>query len=95
MLINVLIFIVIFIAAFIGGYLLLHRNKPFLTFNPSEDTAVANIAVFGGSTLLLIALLGLIALVWQNAIFIIVVLLVATITVTVIQFLLFNRLNIK
>ena len=95
MLINILVIIVIGIAGFIGGYLVSHRNKEFLTLNPVTDPVVHSVAVWGGTTLLLIALIGIGALIWHNAIFIIVVLLMATVVVTAIQFILFNHLKIK
>ncbi|MCY9807289.1 hypothetical protein OXT66_07050 [Lentilactobacillus senioris] len=95
MLVNILIIIIIGITAFLGGYLISHRNKPFLSLDPTTDSVVQNIAIWGGSSLLITALLGVIALFLQNSIFIIIVLLIATIAATAIQFILFNHLKIK
>ncbi|MGF7436689.1 hypothetical protein [Lentilactobacillus senioris] len=95
MLINLLVLIVVFITAFLGGYLVSHRNKTFLSLDPTTDSVVHNVANWGGISLLFIALLGVISLFLQNSIFIIIVLLIATVVATTIQFILFNHLKIK
>lgn len=95
MLVNILVLIIICIAAFLGGYLINHRKKEFLSLDPTTDSVVYNVANWGGISLLLIAGLGVIALFVQNSIFIIIVLLIATVTATTIQFILFNHLKIK
>lgn len=95
MLINLLVLIVVFITAFLGGYLVSHRNKTFLSLDPTTDSVVHNVANWGGISLLFIALLGFVSLFLQNSIFIIIVLLIATVVATTIQFILFNHLKIK
>ncbi|KRM93653.1 hypothetical protein FC56_GL000370 [Lentilactobacillus senioris DSM 24302 = JCM 17472] len=95
MLINLLVLIVVFITAFLGGYLVSHRNKTFLSLDPTTDSVVHNVANWGGISLLFIALLGVVSLFLQNSIFIIIVLLIATVVATTIQFILFNHLKIK
>ncbi|WP_054669009.1 hypothetical protein [Lentilactobacillus senioris] len=97
MLINLLVLIVVFITAFLGGYLVSHRNKTFLSLDPTTDSVVHNVANWGGGiSLLFIALLGgVVSLFLQNSIFIIIVLLIATVVATTIQFILFNHLKIK
>lgn len=95
MLINILVCIFIIITLFIGGYLLTHRNNIFMTMNPKETPTLHNIMFYGGILCLIIGILEIIALISQNSIFIIISLILAMVSVTIIQFMIFNQLKIK
>ncbi|VDG19168.1 hypothetical protein [Lactiplantibacillus mudanjiangensis] len=64
--ITLLLIIYTAIAALLGYYLVSHQAKPFLTFDPTKTPAVKNIARYGGSLMLLVAIASCVSIFYQN-----------------------------
>ncbi|KIS04220.1 hypothetical protein [Paucilactobacillus wasatchensis] len=61
MLITILLIIFALIALYIGWYLVAHRNRPFLIFNPATNLSLSHAVTFWGVTMLVVGLVGLVA----------------------------------
>lgn len=64
--ITLLLIIYTAIAALLGYYLVSHQAKPFLTFDPTKTPAVKNIARYGGSLMLLVAIASCVSIFYQS-----------------------------
>ncbi|KRL21792.1 hypothetical protein [Lentilactobacillus kisonensis] len=93
MIINLLVGVVILIAIFIAYYLLSHLNKKLFGINVQDNERMAKTAKTGGITFILLAILGVIALIIQNDIFILFVLLFGTAAGTILEAFIMNIIN--
>lgn len=93
MLITILVAIIITISFFVGFYLLSHLHKTLFNMEVDQIPRLKTIVLFGGISLIVISFIGIIALLIQNDIFILAVLIIDTIAATVIQMLIMNIFN--
>lgn len=93
MIINLLVVVVIIIAAFIAYYLLSHLNQKLFGINVRENKRMTSAAKTGGITFIIVAILGVVALFWQNDIFTLVVLLCGTAAGTILEAVIMNIIN--
>lgn len=76
MLITILIFAFALIALYLGLYLLNHRNRTFLIFNPKSNPSLTHALTFWGFEMVVVGLLSLVAAISGSLTFIIIILIV-------------------
>lgn len=93
--ITLLLIVYTAIAAWLGYYLLTHRARPFLTFDPRKNPAVKHVAQYGGSLMLLVAIAGVGTIFYQNTAFIAIVLASGSLIMMAVGLLLVSFMQIR
>ncbi|MCT2899603.1 hypothetical protein EFM54_11550 [Lentilactobacillus buchneri] len=95
MIINILVAVAVLIALYIGYYLLSHLHKTMFNISVQDDPRLKGAAKNGGIMFIILAALGVLALIIQNDILILVVLLWMTAHGLVVEFAILNAINHK
>ncbi|GHP14364.1 hypothetical protein YK48G_17890 [Lentilactobacillus fungorum] len=93
MIINLLVGIVILIAGYIAYYLLSHLNRKLFGVDVASNQRMKSAAKIGGLSFIILVILGIIALLLQNDIVILAVLLIATAAGTILEAVIMNIVN--
>ncbi len=93
MIINILVGIAALIAFFIGYYLLSHLQTQLFEIDVQKNPQLAHAAKVGGITFIILGILAILAIIIQNDIFTLIILLGTTFAGTILELIIMNIIN--